>query len=230
MKKSTGWLTGTALFSVFSLVFYQLQFSDETDDKITAIDTHALVEVKTDTPQSVDVNSENISKLGYQVQQLGLQLSMLSEKMEVLSSQASANNTSVMVSAGNDSNQSLNLNNTDRQYQAELEMQQQMQALENNFQAQDIDPSFSQTAESRILEAFNNPELSGTHGVQNIECRGSLCKLDVVSQSEEGSAGGFHEKLRDQISDILPAGAMQPNGSGGVTVYLAKSPEELKMQ
>lgn len=235
MKKTTGWFVGLTTLSLFSFVLLQIQDSNTSSKNVLLDASNTLVKVTPDNQSNTDVNSENIGILSIQLEQLGIKLSLLSEQMEGLSRQSSSSVLSESTASqgmSSDVRDSINASNASKEYQAQLEIQQQMQALDNNFQAQDIDPSWSQATESRILDAFNNPELASSHGIQNIECRGSLCKIDVVSQLEDGGAGagGFHTKLREQISDILPVGAMQPNGSGGVTVYLAKSPDDMNMR
>ncbi len=108
---------------------------------------------------------------------------------------------------------------------ARADMLKQMNVIENNFQSQDVDPVWSQGAESSLQNAFANQDLSG-HSLQNVECKSSLCKIDVVHQGDADVAG-FRFKLRDQVSDVLPAGAIMPNGAGGSRVYLAADPSAL---
>lgn len=103
----------------------------------------------------------------------------------------------------------------------ERQMLEQMEVIERNFQAEDSDDDWSIMAENRLDDAFDDQELS-SHFLQSVECRTSLCKMEIL-HDVGADMTDFRFTLREKISDILPAGAIQPNPHvpGGSIIYLA---------
>ena len=155
------------------------------------------------------------TQLNSQLQDIVEQVSYLAEKVEKVEKDASH---LIQTNTIND-----DADMAEVSLSPEEEMAKQMAIIAQTFEQQDFYSAWGQEAESRLQYAFSSQDLAN-HTIHSLECRTSLCKLEITSLN--GTAGGFHEALRDQISDILPAGAMMP-GENGVTVFLARTPELL---
>ena len=162
------------------------------------------------------------TQLNSQLQDIVEQVSYLAEKVEKVEKEASH---LIQDNAINDDATSTrdNADVAEVSLSPEEEMAKQMAIINQTFEQQDFYSAWAQEAESRLQYAFSSQDLAN-HTIHSLECRTSLCKLEITSLN--GTAGGFHEALRDQISDILPAGAMMPS-ENGVTVFLAQTPELL---
>lgn len=103
----------------------------------------------------------------------------------------------------------------------ERQMLEHMKVIESNFEAEDSDDDWSIMAENRLNDAFDDQELS-SYFLQSVECHTSLCKMEIL-HDKGADMTDFRFTLREKISDILPAGAIQPNPyvQGGSIIYLA---------
>ena len=186
---------------------------------------------KVDRPMTESANAQVIAQMSQQLQSLSSQVNMLKMQLETANRGGANNASNAQQDLDMEKSQPVVATMYDeaqRAAAAETAMTKQMAVIEERFQAQEIDPSWSQAIETRLQEAFLADSLNG-HTIQSVECRSSLCKLDIVPQQEGGDPGGFHIALRDQVSDLLPAGAMHPNGNGGVTLFLSKDGNDLNV-
>lgn len=151
---------------------------------------------------------------------------MLALKMQISDLRSQLNVAQLhTTTAGDEGNADVRLTEDELQAKARQESLDQIMVIEDNFQAEMTDPDWSQTAESRLQNAFTGQGLA-EHSLRNMECKTSLCRLDVVHQ-EGADMNEFRSSLRDQVSDILPAGAIRPGDKGGTVLYLAKDSASL---
>lgn len=170
-------------------------------------------------------NANAMSDIQKQILILTTQLDHLQSKLQgIQKSQSSTEQKSVN---GNTlSNEGTDLNTAEQEAEARRETYEQITAINDNFQAEMTDPGWSTTAESRLQDAFDN-QLLAEHHLQDMECRTSMCRLDILHQ-DGSNMTNFRHNLRDQVSDILPAGAIHPGDDGNSTVvYLAKDSDSL---
>jgi hypothetical protein len=104
-----------------------------------------------------------------------------------------------------------------------------MQAYEASLRAESIDAAWSNEAVDALKEAFTSQELSAT-GLQDIECRATLCRIEVVHADEE-KRREFERTFVEKVAPVLPSAVMHTeeheDGSSATTVYLARQGHQL---
>ncbi len=116
--------------------------------------------------------------------------------------------------------------------EAMKQQQQYAEAIETHLQGEDVDPDWAIAAESKIREAFSLEELQVGASVVNVDCRSTLCRLDVLHNTEEeAELADFRFNLLSQIVTMLPRGTMQVVDQGGgqtsTVLYLARDGHDL---
>ena len=104
-----------------------------------------------------------------------------------------------------------------------------MAAGEAALQQESADGIWSIQAAEALREALANEALSGTT-VQDIDCRSTLCRLQVMHDNREQQAL-FEHDFRFKVGQLLPRMMMhseeQTDGTISVTIYLAREGHEL---
>jgi hypothetical protein len=176
------------------------------------------IAVGTPTNESLQHSSKGkddaVESMRQQVSLLTAQLNQLSSQMQALQSAPAAD-----AKKGQQSDEVVSAE------KARMEAIQKISAIDNTFLKEKTDPVWSRNVEYRLQNAFTKQDLTG-HSVVNMECHSSLCKL-VVAHDPNADVATFHTKLRDQISDVLTAGAIRPGNNGESIVYLAKDTSAL---
>ncbi len=104
-----------------------------------------------------------------------------------------------------------------------------MQAYEASLRAESVDAAWSNQAVDAIKKAFISEELSATD-VQDIECRATLCRIEVAHANEE-KRRQLERTFVQKVAAVLPSAAMHTekheDGSSATTVYLARQGHRL---
>jgi|GEM_PF-1746122 hypothetical protein len=98
------------------------------------------------------------------------------------------------------------------------------QKIGNQFTEQPIDVSWSTEATKRIENALFN-QASEDLNIDHIECRSSICKLEINDMTEK-SMEIFKNEFRNQIADVFNAGMAGQDESGKTVIYMAKEFED----
>lgn len=110
---------------------------------------------------------------------------------------------------------------TERNYSQSLA---RMQTYEANLQAEPVGTAWSTQATDNLNEALATEELSATM-VENIECRDTLCRVQVAHANEE-QRRQFEGTFPLSVGEVLPRAVMHTekheDGSSTSTVYLAR--------
>jgi len=104
-------------------------------------------------------------------------------------------------------------------------LQQHVVQIANRFQMEETDTAWADNVAEEIQDAFLAEGIVGNSSLDNVDCRSSLCKLDVSFNDINGLAG-VRNKLVEKIGETLPYGAIQPGASDNeVTIYLGSKSE-----
>ncbi len=101
--------------------------------------------------------------------------------------------------------------------------------IEAGLQHEHVDRQWSSKAKTEIENAFTNKALAGA-AVTNIECRTSLCRIEVVHEDPQ-SLAEFDVLLAQKLTHILPQAVMDrielEDGSISTFVYMSRDGYEL---
>jgi len=104
-------------------------------------------------------------------------------------------------------------------------LQQHVAQIANRFQMEETDAAWADNVAVEIQGAFLAEGILGNSSLNNVDCRTSLCKLDVSFNDIDGLAN-VRNKLVETVGETLPYGAIQPGGSDNeVTIYLGNKSE-----
>lgn len=102
---------------------------------------------------------------------------------------------------------------------------QHMAQLAHRFRLESTDTSWADNVATEIQDAFVAGDIPASTSLVNVDCRSTLCKLDVSYQSSDGLAG-VRNKLMEKVGAVLPYGAIHPGDSENtVSIYLGKQQE-----
>ena len=96
--------------------------------------------------------------------------------------------------------------------------------VENNFYSEPIDYSWSSSMTDRIESALNS-EAASDLNIDYMECRSSMCRLEISTTGSSVDLEAFKLDFRDQLSDVLTSGAVQQDETGKMIVYLGRDNE-----
>lgn len=106
------------------------------------------------------------------------------------------------------------------QDQAEQELRQQAEQIANRFQMEQTDVAWADNIAVNIQDAFLAEDILGNSSLNNVDCRTSMCKLDVTFK-DGSDLINVRTKLVEKVGEMLPYGAIQPGVSDNeVTIYL----------
>ncbi len=95
--------------------------------------------------------------------------------------------------------------------------------VNSNFESEDIDASWSDTAHERIRNALYEEQTSELN-IDNIDCRSTMCRLEI-NQMNSTNMEVFRDHFRHQVADVFGAGMIRQDDSGRTIVFLAKDDE-----
>lgn len=115
------------------------------------------------------------------------------------------------------------------QESGDLEQQNNLNALNNQFLAQSTDEQWSAQSTDQIYGYFNqsNQQPTGSHAeLRSVECRSSLCRVEVV-HDDATSADDFYLKFPQEVGEYLPSITYKvenlPDGKIDVLMFLASA-------
>lgn len=79
--------------------------------------------------------------------------------------------------------------------QAEAQAQAQVARIEETLATEEADASWAPAAESSLAEVFQHEELQGLQLV-SVECRSTLCRIDIAANVSVADGSSFDEDLR----------------------------------
>lgn len=109
---------------------------------------------------------------------------------------------------------------------------ERLAAIEKDFQSEMVEKEWASKTSSAIRDVFNAigtqgnkwPELNGS-SLQNVECRSSLCKLEV-DHADQKAVMGFMRNFQGSIGRSLPRMVRElqqnPDGSFTTHAYMAR--------
>jgi hypothetical protein len=209
-------LLAVALTGALLVVFVQSRDSDKMENNSVAKPADTISIDQSDASDVLTADSKDKAANDQALASMQEQLTELHEELIELQLDTDRNGSRHSVLSTESDDEPIIVSEAEQ----ERIMLEQMDAIENDFQSEEFDDDWSIMAEDRIIEVFDNPNLS-SHYLQSMECRSSLCKLEV-SHDQSADMTDFRFKLRDKITDILPAGAIRPGGKGVSVIYLAK--------
>lgn len=163
------------------------------------------------------------------------QLALLQQQfLEKSTIDTQANTRSTSLASNQDSEKNQEINEQVSRYDQQLIEQQKREenrvimeekifTLENKLVSEEQDIAWSTQVESQIVDAINAIE-SSTASVLTVECRSTLCKLEVTSGDMDSSE--IRAELIPKIGHILPKGTMrevvQQDGQKKLEFYMAR--------
>lgn len=115
----------------------------------------------------------------------------------------------------------LNLDDTARQALQKEETRRIAQLAETSFYAQPVNHHWADATTDRIASALTS-EATRAIPVDQIECRSSLCRMEIGTAGDGSGIEAFKRDFRDQVADVLAAGMVVEDESGRMTVYLGR--------
>ncbi|WP_295583374.1 hypothetical protein [uncultured Lamprocystis sp.] len=115
----------------------------------------------------------------------------------------------------------LNLNDAALLAVQKEEIRRMAQLAENSFYAQPVNHHWADATTDRIESALTS-EAARAIPVDQIECRSSLCRLEIGGAGDGSDIEAFKRDFRDQVADVLTAGMVVEDDSGRMTVYLGR--------
>jgi len=104
-------------------------------------------------------------------------------------------------------------------------LQQHVAQIADRFQMEETDTAWADNVAEEIQDAFLADGIVGNSSLDNVDCRTSLCKLEVSFNDIDGLAG-VRNQLVEKIGETLPYGAIQPGASDSeVIIYLGSKSE-----
>lgn len=94
----------------------------------------------------------------------------------------------------------------------------------NNFYSEPIDYGWSSSVTDRIKSTLTN-ETASSLIINYIECRSSMCRLEITATDSNIDLEAFKRDFRYRISDVLMSGAVQQDEMGKLIMYLGKDNE-----
>ncbi len=117
--------------------------------------------------------------------------------------------------------------------QQQLRIEQGMHTIDEAFYDQEPDPGWSQATQDNVQNALQQANLEG-HQLSHVECRTSLCQLQLQHSANAEDPGDSIGLVRDALVENMGENAegfyntvQQPDGSSTTTVYITKSGESL---
>lgn len=101
-----------------------------------------------------------------------------------------------------------------------VEELKQFQQVDNTFASQDLDASWSNSAMDTIDAALYKEDTEMLN-VKNVECRTSLCRLELGDMNDK-QLTYFQVEFRDKVINTFSAGMARKNAEGNLVVFLAK--------
>lgn len=102
-------------------------------------------------------------------------------------------------------------------------LRQQVDLVASRYQAEEVDVAWADNVSVNIQDAFLADGIVGNSTLDNVDCRSSVCKLDV-SLSGDGDLASVRGSLVEKVGEMLPYGAIQPGESENqVTIYLGSN-------
>lgn len=172
----------------------------------------------------IDADSEIKSTKNYEESQASLRATVarLSKEMQEIKALLLAADK-VKSAEQNDSAQQVE--DLEQQQIKQEEEYESFQKVSKRFNEQAIDSRWAMAATKRIETAMQDGNSEGLD-IDSIECRYSMCKLEI-SNMDEKAMEVFKNKFREQVSDVFNSGMIGKDEFGKTVVYLADNYEDI---
>ncbi len=157
-----------------------------------------------------------------QIEELRTQIEQLSQKNERLTEILQAQTTS-SVTIEPLQNEGLSLSIEEEYQRNKMVEQEEVDILNLAMESEEIDTSWKSEVQERVYEALNGEDFGGLDLLE-IDCRSTICRIDVASDGSELA----RENLQKMTMSVLWNGAGFVTQEGEqVIVYLAREGEPL---